>query len=123
MYHHMLEAAACANISVIPTTTRHQLLALLLVHGDEPFVFNDRLKYHVEYAARMAGIDGGKAPDPVAVRAIRAYVKELRSDIKPGWVHWIEEKYGITFPEYHDPHAGRDEYWKELVQKWQSMHT
>ena len=79
-----------------------KLLALCFLFGDEAFVFGDKLREDVLYAARNYGFLSMKVPDPDAVAEIQQRVNEIRTEGKPDWVLQLEEEYQVEFPRWKE---------------------
>lgn len=114
LYEQLLATARNAEISIIPKARQHQLLALAFLYGDEPFVFNERLRADTQYAANQNGIEAGKVPDATSITAIGEFVNEIRSGARPEWLEAIESIYDISFPVWDDTWMHKQD-WKELI--------
>lgn len=91
-----------------------KLLALCLVFGDEPFVFNEKLHRDVMIAAKTYKIGPMQIPDDDIAKLIYKYCHDLT--LGANWVEEINERYGTDFRNQTEYGAEREK------SAWRSMH-
>jgi hypothetical protein len=101
-YRQLLDTCESAGIKMLSDDFCCQLLAVVLVFGNEDMIFKDKLREDIRAAQKRLNILGGRAPDTKLARRMSEYVGDLSKAIKtketfPEWVHKIEKKYDTEF--------------------------
>ena len=88
-----------AGIAPLSRHTAAKILAVCLIFGDEPFVFNNTLHAVTLAAAEQLHVRPMEAPAAEDAALIRRYTEELVNGKE--WPPWIQElkQYGFYAPE------------------------
>lgn len=101
LYKQMMATAAHGDMAVIPKQKAAKLLALCFSYGDEPFVFNEKLRTDTLTASLLYGVMNGGCVDPEFRTLLNGYYDDIRNN-RADWKTELEEEYSISFPEYED---------------------